>query len=204
MRLQLWQESNSQCGQESLVLSLLSEKNNGHYLEIGAWDFKESSNTYLLETKYNWTGIAVEISKKYAKKYNKKRKNQCINDDALKLDYAEILKANEFPKVIDYLQLDIDPAINTFNCLLRIPFEEYQFRVITFEHDLYVDSRNSIYQKIGKQHLESFGYIRIAKNVSYNGLAFEDWYINPNLINEELVKELKPDSNWENHFNGTI
>lgn len=73
-----------------------------------------------------------------------KKENQCINDDALKLDYSEILKANEFPKVIDYLLLDIDPAINTFNCLLRIPFEEYRFRVITFEHDLYVNSRNYI------------------------------------------------------------
>jgi hypothetical protein len=198
--MKLLSGSNSQCGQESLVASILDGKRNGYFLEIGAWDFQDTNNTYLLETKFGWQGIAVEISKKYARKYNKKRKNHCINSDALLINYAEVLTKSEFPDVIDYLQLDIDPAINTFNCLLKIPFEQYQFRVITFEHDLYVSPQNKIYQKIGNEYLEGLGYHRIAKDVCYNGLAFEDWYVNPNLVPEKALVELKSNVNWQEHF----
>jgi hypothetical protein len=200
LKLQLWDASHSQCGQESLVLSLLGGKKNGYYLEIGAWDYKNDSNTFLLETEFNWNGLAVEISKKYAKKYNKNRKNHCISSDALRLNYSEILRENQFPSVIDYLQLDIDPSVNTFNCLLKIPFSEFKFKVITFEHDLYADSQNSIYQLIGQQFLEEHGYRRIAKNVCYKGFAFEDWYVNPSFVNLDQVPKLLENTNWENHF----
>jgi hypothetical protein len=200
LKLQLWEDSNSQCGQESLILSLLAGKKHGHYLEIGAWDYKDDSNTFLLETKFNWKGLAVEISKKYAKKYNKNRTNYCINSDALKLNYAEILKRNNFPPVIDYLQLDIDPSINTFNCLLKMPLSDYKFKVITFEHDIHADPQNAIYQSIGHSFLENHGYQRIAKNVRYNGFAFEDWYVNPSFVNLSDIPKLSDDSNWQTHF----
>jgi hypothetical protein len=200
MSMKLWQESNSQCGQESLVISILNEKRNGYYLEIGAWHFKDSSNTFLLESKLDWVGIAVEISGKYSRKYNRNRKNQCIKSDALLLNYKNLLVAGNFPSIVDYLQLDIDPSINTFNCLLKIPFEQFQFRVITFEHDLYVSPQNKIYQDLGHSYLESFGYVRIAKNVRYNGLAFEDWYVHPSLVPSEATKELKENVDWQLHF----
>ena len=200
MSMKLWRESNSQCGQESLVISTLNEKRKGYYLEIGAWHFKDSSNTFLLESEFDWTGIAVEISGKYSRQYNKNRKNQCIKSDALLLNYENLLKANNFPSVVDYLQLDIDPSINTFNCLLKMPFEQFQFRVITFEHDLYVSPQNKIYQDLGYSYLESFGYVRIAKNVRYNGLAFEDWYVHPSLVPSEATKGLKENVDWQMHF----
>lgn len=198
--MQILPGSNSQCGQESLVVSILSGKKNGYFLEIGAWDFKDDNNTYMLESDFGWKGIAVEISRKYARKYNKNRKNTCINSDALAINYAETLALREFPKIIDYLQLDIDPSINTFNCLLKIPFEQYQFRIITFEHDLYVSPQNKVYQEIAHTYLEKYGYERIAKNVRYNGLAFEDWYVHPSLVPFEATKELKENVDWQLHF----
>lgn len=201
MRMHLLSGSNSQCGQESLVVSVLGGKKNGYFLEIGAWDFKDTNNTYLLESDFGWKGIAVEISKKYARKYNRNRRNGCINSDALEIDYAETLKLLEFPQIIDYLQLDIDPAINTFNCLLKIPFEQHQFRVITFEHDLYVSAHNEVFQKLAHTYLESFGYLRIAKNVCYNGLAFEDWYVHPSLVPTDATQQLKENTEWKLHFN---
>jgi hypothetical protein len=198
--MQLLPSSNSQCGQESFVVSVLNGKRNGHFLEIGAWDYKDTNNTYLLETDFEWQGIAVEISNKYARRYNKNRRNHCINSDALSINYSEVLANSEFPNIIDYLQLDIDPAVNTFNCLLKIPFDQYQFRVVTFEHDLYVSPQNKIYQKLGNDYLESLGYQRIARDVCYNGLAFEDWYVKPNLLPGESLVELKDNVNWQEHF----
>lgn len=64
-----------------------------------------------------------------------------------------------------------------------------------------MDHQDAIYQRIGQQYLESFGYLLIAKDVSYNGLAFEVWYINPSLVQVENFAALEPNTNLENHFN---
>ena len=42
-------ENNSQAYQDMFILSMLDGKENGTYLEIGAYDGKDLSNTYLLE-----------------------------------------------------------------------------------------------------------------------------------------------------------
>lgn len=50
----------SQLGQDLEVLKFYNNKKNGFFIEIGASDGIELSNTYLLEQKYNWNGICVE------------------------------------------------------------------------------------------------------------------------------------------------
>ena len=52
--------SYSQLGQDKDVLQFYKYKKNGYFVEIGAYDGVEISNTYLLETKYSWKGICVE------------------------------------------------------------------------------------------------------------------------------------------------
>ena len=52
--------SYSQLGQDLKVLEFYKYKNNGFYVEIGASDGINLSNTYLLEKNYNWKGICVE------------------------------------------------------------------------------------------------------------------------------------------------
>lgn len=50
----------AQLQQDRWVLSELNGKRDGFFVEIGAFDGKELSNTYLLETEYGWTGILAE------------------------------------------------------------------------------------------------------------------------------------------------
>ena len=50
----------SQIGQDVEVVTFYKNKENGFFLEIGASDGIRLSNTYLLETKYNWKGICCE------------------------------------------------------------------------------------------------------------------------------------------------
>jgi FkbM family methyltransferase len=50
----------SQLGQDLEVLKFYNNKKNGFFIEIGAYDGVELSNTYLLEKEYNWKGICVE------------------------------------------------------------------------------------------------------------------------------------------------
>jgi len=53
-------KSFSQIGQEQWVLEKLNNKRNGFFLDCGAADGIQFSNTYLLENFYRWNGILVE------------------------------------------------------------------------------------------------------------------------------------------------
>ena len=50
----------SQIGQDLEVSKFYNNKKDGFFIEIGASDGIEFSNTYLLEKNYNWKGICVE------------------------------------------------------------------------------------------------------------------------------------------------
>jgi FkbM family methyltransferase len=50
----------SQIGQDLEVLKFYNNKKNGFFIEIGASDGIELSNTYLLEKMFDWKGICVE------------------------------------------------------------------------------------------------------------------------------------------------
>ena len=50
----------SQLGQDLEVVNFYNKKTEGFFIEIGASDGIELSNTYLLEKMYNWKGICVE------------------------------------------------------------------------------------------------------------------------------------------------
>lgn len=52
--------SYSQIGQDLEVLKFYNNKKNGFFIEIGASDGIELSNTYLLENMFDWKGICVE------------------------------------------------------------------------------------------------------------------------------------------------
>tara|TARA_R110000851_G_scaffold108061_2_gene228822 strand:+ start:1795 stop:2445 length:651 start_codon:yes stop_codon:yes gene_type:complete len=60
--------SQSQLKQDIKVLEYFNNKKQGYFLEVGASDGIELSNTYLLEKSYDWTGICIEpIPKVYEK-----------------------------------------------------------------------------------------------------------------------------------------
>lgn len=183
----------SQVYQDMFVLTMLKGKKNGTFLEIGGSDPYYLNNTYLLEKQFNWKGVSVEYNENFTSFYKKERPNVNVyNVDALVLDYKVILNKNFDTKEIDYLQLDIEPSSNTYECLLKIPFDEYKFGVITFEHDYHVDVTRSYRQK-SRDYLISKGYILIAGNISpyTNNHPFEDWWVHPDIIDNEIIEIMK-------------
>ena len=56
----LLRNSRSQLRQDLFVLSELNYKRNGYFVEFGATNGVDLSNTHLLETQYDWTGILAE------------------------------------------------------------------------------------------------------------------------------------------------
>lgn len=72
--------SYSQLNQDLNVLNFYNNKKNGFFIEIGASDGIELSNTYLLEKKYNWRGICVEpIPEKFNLLLQNRSKSYCCN-----------------------------------------------------------------------------------------------------------------------------
>lgn len=179
----------SQVMQDMFVLSMLNGKRNGTFLEIGGGDPELGNNTLLLEKNYDWSGVSIESDFNLYEKYRLARPNVDIfNYDALKVDYDELLSEYYDNNIIDYLQLDIEPARNTYECLLKIPFDKFKFRVITYEHDNYVDVTKNCKEK-SRKFLKKHGYVLVVPNVSPDGRCdFEDWWVHPDLVDESILK----------------
>jgi FkbM family methyltransferase len=203
-------ESKSEFKQDMFVLNELNFKNNGYFVEFGSADGILSSNTYLLEKKFNWKGILVEPCKIWHRELFKNR--GCIIDNSIvwkdsisKLTFQEtnppglstiknfsnsdliycealntydvatislddlLIKYNA-PKIIDYLSIDTEGS--EFDILNNFNFNNYQFRVITCEHN-FTKNRELIYKL-----LINNGYIRKYTEIS----KVDDWYINPKII----------------------
>jgi len=73
--------SKSQIGQDLNVVKTYKEKQNGFFIEIGASDGINLSNTYLLEKEYNWKGICIEpIPTIYEKLVINRQKSICCDN----------------------------------------------------------------------------------------------------------------------------
>lgn len=177
----------SQVGQDQFVIDMLKGKNNGFYVEIGAWHSKDISNTYMLEKDYGWSGVSFEIVPERVDEFNLNRSNECYLADATIFDYEALFDRLNLPKQIDYLQVDIEPAPNSLKALLALPLEKYRFSVITFEHDLYANPKNIKVKNKQKQVLRNLGYKQVRDNVRDGALEFEDWWIDPKVVSYPQV-----------------
>jgi hypothetical protein len=187
--MKIFQNGKGQAHQDSFVLNALNSKKNGIYVEIGANDPFSWSNTFLLESEYNWLGVGFEIVPELVDAYNNNRSNPCIQADATKFNYKKYFDDNNFPKQIDYLQLDIEPAEQTLKALYALPLSEYRFSVITYEHDLYADPKNYLIKAEAQGVFKALGYKLVAENVT-DGVPerpFEDWWIDPNTVKDFLI-----------------
>ena len=184
----------SQIYQDMFVLSMNNGTNSGTYLEIGAGDYKYGNNTYLLEYDFNWSGVSIDINIVSVEGFNNVRKNKCLCADATKIDYIKLLNENYESTNIDYLQLDCDPPNITFDILSKIPFDNYKFGVITYEHDHYNDNTGK-YREKSREFLKERGYKLIAGNISSykDKCPFEDWWIHPELVDENIYKLFERD-----------
>jgi hypothetical protein len=179
----------SEALQDIFVISMCKGTGLSSYLEIGAGPAKFNSNSYLLESHFEWEGISIELNEKFVNEFKEIRKNEILLTDATKLDYSNLLKNGNFPKDIGYLQIDINPSYQSLLTLFQIPFGLFRFGVITFEHDQYRTSRKIA--KISRLKLEKEGYLLVARNVLSNfGGAFEDWWVHPELIPLENYSHL--------------
>ena len=116
---------------------------------------------------------------------NDLRKNKAILADATTFNYLKYFEENNFPKQIDYLQIDIDDTPKWANLLglINIPLTEYRFSVITFEHDLIRSYKFEELRSIQRGILSSLGYDLVVRT------STEDWWVDPNIISRNEYQE---------------
>lgn len=177
----------SQAHQESFVINVLDHKTNGFYLELGAGWGIYNSNTYLLESKYGWKGMSVDVDPHRIAAFNYVRENKCMFVDARRFDFKKFLDSINAPKQIDYLQMDIHPASDTLVALKNLPLDSYRFSVITYEHNGYIDDKHKKIQAESQKILKDLGYELVVENLILDEMwiAYEDWWIDPNVVAKE-------------------
>ena len=192
----------SQSNQDKWVLEKLASKTNGVFVDIGAYDGIQTSNTYTLEKYYNWNGICIEANSEIYQRLIKNR--NCINVYGAISNYRgdcsfssdrisnegvktpcfllnDILEKNLKDNIIDYLSLDVEG--HEFFILETIDFDKWKFKLMTIEHNLYCngpDQKNKIFDLLSKR-----GYVRVVEdavcldtNPAWNNKPYEDWYVN--------------------------
>lgn len=184
---------NSQAGQDRFVLSMLNYKRNGYFVEIGsAWP-RHTNNSWILEKQFGWSGIMVEIDPQYLPHYKIERQNSVhVIHDATKVDYPALFRQCNSPRVIDYLQIDLDVDNRSTLDLLELfdkhVFDLYTFATITFEHDIY---RGDYFHTRAKSR-EIFtrrGYVCLFDDIeAAPGQPFEDWWVKPELVDNFVAK----------------
>lgn len=203
-------KTNSQAGQDLFVCNITSNKENGYYVEVGSAYPKNGSNTYLLEETLNWKGISLEINNSFVSLFRESRINPCLEVDATIFGFKEYFVENNFPKQIDYLQIDIHPPFANLCVLENLPLDLYRFSTITFEHDLYAKPENKIVKQKAEEILFKYGYKRIVNNLrivspskgsSDKWEPFEDWWVDTSVYPQFNFQDTIDDPRWVDLFN---
>jgi hypothetical protein len=146
----------SQGGQDAIVLKLLNNKRNGTFVELGGSNGVTSSNSYVLEKKYGWTGLCIEANKRFFKHLDKNRNckkvNAVVADEAKQVHFnndgatggideigevmqarslSQILVDQDMPNGIDFLSLDVEGYEEMV--LLNFPFDKFRFSIMSIE-----------------------------------------------------------------------
>jgi hypothetical protein len=180
--------SYSQCGQDLFVFNLLKIKN-GTFLDLGCYLPKNINNTFLLEQN-GWVGISLDIND-YSNQWSI-RKNKFIQCDCFEQDYNLLLSQNYESNVIDYLTLDMEVLGDRYKLLDIVLKTNYEFKVITIEHDSHSGINNVINEKLPQRELlEKMGYVLVCGDVSHKDFPndfYEDWWVNKKYVTEKMYK----------------
>lgn len=178
----------SEAYQDMFVLSMLNGKNYGTFIEVGAGRPFYGNNTALLEKDFDWRGISIDLDERQV---SDQRRTPFLIKNAIDVDYKKIINELNLGPVIDYLQLDCDPPEVTFEILKKIPFNDYKFRVITYEHDYYATDKKELRQ-LSREYLKSKGYTLLVSDIAPDDWRnYEDWYIHADYIDNNIKNIMK-------------
>lgn len=184
--------SYSQISQDVFALNFFGRKA-GTFLDLGCgngFGHPCGNNTLLLEQN-GWNGLSIDIDKASVNHFNSNRSTRAIVSDLKQNNLGDIMLREGMPHTIDYLSFDVDEASEVV--LAKLPLAKYYFRLITFEHNAYL--QNETYRTLksnAKNLFLSNGYEILIEDVMLERHgAVEDWYIHTNSTLDIQKKFLK-------------
>tara|TARA_R100000808_G_C2154277_1_gene165153 strand:- start:7225 stop:7791 length:567 start_codon:yes stop_codon:yes gene_type:complete len=168
---------NSQIQQDKWICQVLENLKNGTWVDIGCGAPIYINNTYVLENQLGWKGISLDLDKSSTDQWREVGRDtkMVFNQDALTTDYKKLFEECNMPKVIDYLSLDLEPPQLTLQALYKIPFDDYKFKCVTYETDVY---RTLETVEPSRKLFAEKGYILVQEMGSQ-----DDFYIHPDCVN---------------------
>ena len=196
-------QSQSQNKQDLFVLANMNFKENGFFVEFGATNGIDISNSYLLEKEFQWTGILAEPARGYHKALRENRnciiETDCVwkksNEKLLFIENGVLSTLNEFKdsdmhtrnsqteysvntiSLNDLLEKNNSPKVIDY---LSIDTEGSEFKILnSFDFSKYeikiITVEHNYTQSREKifNLLSSNGYNRVLTDVS----AYDDWYL---------------------------
>jgi hypothetical protein len=167
-------KSFAQIRQDLWVLHETRHKRNGYFVEFGAADGVNLSNTCLLEREFGWRGILAEPNTVWhaALRQNRnaaidghrqsRRDHTVVEVETVALN--DLLAQHDAPHDIDYISIDTEGS--EFDILSAFDFERWNVTLFSVEH-------NATAQEQGLDRLmQRHGYER-----RYPGISkFDAWY----------------------------
>jgi len=200
-------KSNAQLWQDLFVLSELGFKRNGYFVEFGATNGIDLSNSYLLEKEFGWNGILAEPAKCWHKDLRNNRsaaiETRCVWRDSRSIlhfnevSISELSTINSFSlsdnhqrkrevgKVYDVKTISLIDLLVTYNApkivdFLSIDTEGSEYEILSnFDFDKYQ------FRVITCEHNFTPMRGKIFSLLTENGYvrkyrelsSFDDWYI---------------------------
>lgn len=153
----------SQIKQDKWVLSKLGQKRNGVFIDVGAFDGVNMSNTYVLEKDFDWTGVCVECNPEVIPKLKEARtvpicERAVFNKGGVMMNFNchesqelsaltnintgitvetitlnDVITQYKLPRQIDYISLDVEGV--ELSILKTFHFGKYDVKCWTIEHN---------------------------------------------------------------------
>lgn len=186
---------------QDLFVESLLPISKGFFLDVACGNAIVGSNTYLLESEYQWTGLGFDLHQPFQEPWLKSRSSKFFLADATSIDFVNILKSEVKDGMIDYLSLDVDVGgyreANLSHLVLpRILEAGISFKCATIEHESFKygpQGRDSM-----RKVLLDLGYKMLFEGVKFpNGQEFEDWWIDPRYFSQEVIAKASSGVTYE-------
>ena len=175
-------KSYSQEGEDLVLQRIFNDKQNGFYVDIGAFHPKRFSNTYFFYKK-GWVGINIDAMPGSMKKFNSIRKKD-INIE---------LPVSNVKEILTYYIFN-EPALNTFSKnLAESRNGKYGYRILE-KRKIETIKLSEILDKYLPNNINDIDFMSIdVETLDYEVLLSNDWEkYSPKII---LIEDLKFDIN---------
>ena len=149
----------SQIGQDKYYIeNIINHKKNGYFVDVGANNGINLSNTYVLEKEYNWNGLCIEVDDYLFTELKKNRNctvvNECVYNTSGIIKTIQVPLANEIPEGNNMLIRIKDNPETTFGFANQ--FQEFK-----------------TYDKISKTLNDIFVENNVPENIDYMSIDIE-------------------------------